>query len=385
MSGLITRETILPTNQENNNLFFNMIQLKTHIKTAALIFAAGIIAISFRSEEHQHKGLKDYYQQYFAIGVAVTPRDLTAPNRDLVLQQFNSITSENAMKMGPIHPLENKYNWDTSDSLASFARANSLKLRGHCLVWHNQTPQWLFKDDKGEVVSKHVLLKRLKDHIHTVVKRYQNDIYAWDVVNEVIADDTAYFRPSPLYKIAAEDFVEMSFRYAHEADPKALLFYNDYHTEQPDKRDKIYKMLKGLLAKGVPIHGIGLQGHWSIHNPSRSELEKSISLFASLGLQIQITELDVSIYEGNQGGQILQNKEKNNAAEFTAALEEQQLQQYKMIFEVLRKHKDQITSVTFWNLSDQYSWLDHRGPKNFPLLFDRELKPKKAYFEVINF
>lgn len=362
-----------------------MIKSKITIAVAALLIAAEVTSTAFRNPKTHHRGLKDYYQQYFPIGVAVAPGDLSGTNRELILQQFNSITAENAMKMGPIHPMEDRYVWETPDAIAAFARLNKIKLRGHCLVWHNQTPSWLFKDQSGHQISKDVLLKRLKAHIQTVVTRYKKDSYAWDVVNEVIADDSAYFRPSPLYTIAGEDFVEMSFRYAHEADPKAILFYNDYNTEIPEKREKIYKMLKSLLAKGVPIHGIGLQGHWSVSNPSRTELEKSISLFSSLGLQIQITELDVSIYAGNQGGQLIRNKQEVETAAFTSDIEEKQLQQYKMIFDVLRKNKKHITGVTFWNLSDKYSWLDYRGPKNFPLLFNQELKPKKAYFEVINF
>jgi endo-1,4-beta-xylanase len=360
-------------------------QTKNLQRILVLLIAAGTASIALSSHQEQNKGLKDYYRDYFTMGVAVTPRDLSGGPRHLILQQFSSITAENAMKMGPIHPREDHYAWKAADSIAAFAKSNGIKLRGHCLVWHTQTPSWLFKDGQGNQISKEVLLKRLKEHIETVVNRYHQEVYAWDVVNEVISDDSAYFRPSPLYKIAGEDFVEMAFRYAHQADPKAMLFYNDYNTEQPAKREKIYRMLKGLLAKGVPIHGIGLQGHWSINNPSRSELEKSITLFSSLGLKIQITELDVSVYAGNQGGQIIVNKEKTKTGEFTPDIEQKQLLQYKMIFDVLRKHKDKVTGVTFWNLSDRYSWLDFRGPKNYPLLFDQQLKPKKAYFEVINF
>lgn len=352
---------------------------------AVLLLATGVVFSAYKSQEVNAKGLKDYYQKYFPIGVAITPWDLSGDNRNLILNQFNSITAENAMKMGPIHPMENTYNWKIADSIAAFARINGLKLRGHCLVWHKQTPNWLFKGEDGNMVSKEILLKRIQEHINTVVNRYKKDIYAWDVVNEVIADDSAYFRKSPLYQIAGEDFVEMAFRYAHQADPKAQLFYNDYNTEQPLKRDKIYRMLKGLLAKGVPIHGVGLQGHWSINNPSRSELEKSIALFSSLGLKVQITELDVSVYSGNQGGRLIKGNASSEVEPFTPEMEEKQLSQYKMIFEVLRKYKANITGVTFWNLSDRYSWLDNRGPKNYPLLFDKNLMPKKAFFEVIKF
>ncbi|NTE03193.1 endo-1,4-beta-xylanase [Agrobacterium tumefaciens] len=362
-----------------------MIKRNVILIGVTLLLTICITITAFKPLAKKSKGLKDYYQKYFPIGVAVAPYDLTGANKELIIQQFNSVTAENAMKMGPIHPAENEYNWKIGDSIAAFARKNNLKMRGHCLVWYNQAPRWFFKNDQGNTVTKEELLGRLKEHIHTVVNHYKKDIYAWDVVNEVIADDSTYFRNSQFYKIAGEDFVEMAFRYAHEADPKARLFYNDYNTEQPKKRDKIYKMIKALLAKGVPIHGIGLQGHWSVSNPSRSELEKSISLFASLGLDVQITELDVSVYEGNQGGQLIQNAAQKAKAEFTPEMESRQLEQYKMIFEVLRKYKKNITGVTFWNLSDRYTWLDRRGKKNYPLLFDTELKPKKAFYEVTKF
>jgi endo-1,4-beta-xylanase len=330
-------------------------------------------------------GLKDYYKKYFPIGVAVKPSDLRGKEKSLILEHFNSITAENAMKMGPIHPGENRYFWSIADSIVEFGVANKIKVRGHCLVWHAQTPYWLFKDSVGEPVSKEVLLSRIKNHIETVVSRYRGKIYAWDVVNEVMADDTGYYRKSPFLKIAGEDFIEQAFRYAHEADPKAILFYNDYNTENPIKRDKIYKMLKNLLAKGVPIHGVGLQAHWSINSPSRAELEKSIEMFSSLGLQIQFTELDVSVYAGRQGGQLITGEKSTQAISFTSEMEQKQLEKYQMIFEVFRKYKKHITGVTFWNLSDKYSWLDGRGRKNYPLLFDTELQPKKAYYEVIKF
>jgi endo-1,4-beta-xylanase len=330
-------------------------------------------------------GLKDYYKNYFPIGVAVKPNDLHNQEKALILTHFNSITAENAMKMGPIHPFENRFFWKIADSIVQFGLQNKIKVRGHCLVWYAQTPRWLFKDSTGNQVTKEVLLSRIKNHINTVVSRYRGKIYAWDVVNEVIADDTSTFRKSQLYNIAGEEFIEQAFRDAHAADPKALLFYNDYNTENPIKRDKIYRMLKKLLDKGVPIHGVGLQAHWSISNPIRSELEKSIELFSSLGLQIQFTELDISVYSGRQGGQMITGEKGVNAAVFTPEMEQQQLEKYKMVFEVFRKYKKNITGVTFWNLSDRYSWLDARGRKNFPLLFDADLKPKKAYYEVTKF
>lgn len=331
------------------------------------------------------KGLKDYYEKYFPIGVAITPANINGADRQMILQHFNSITAENAMKMGPLHPEESHFYWKNADSIVAFGITNKLKIRGHCLVWHTQAPRWLFRGADGKFVSKQILLERLKNHINTVVSRYKGKIYAWDVVNEVIDDDTAYFRKTPLFEIAGEEFIEQAFRYAHQADPKAILFYNDYNTENPVKREKIYRMLKKLLSRGVPIHGIGLQAHWSVNTPSREELEKSIKMFSSLGLTIQFTELDISVYTGNQGGQIIRGQRDTTAAVFTKEMEEKQLEKYRMVFEVFRKYKKNISGVTFWNLSDRYSWLDNRGKKNFPLLFDTNLQPKKAYYEVIRF
>lgn len=332
------------------------------------------------------KGLKDYYRDYFTMGVAVTPRDLRSDAANLVVKEFASMTPENAMKMGPIHPKENEYFWSDADSIAAFAKRNKMKLRGHTLCWHSQTPTWLFKTATGDTVSKAVLLQRLKDHITTVVNRYKGTIYAWDVVNEVIDDnDSKYLRNTAWTRICGEEFIARAFEYAHAADPKAVLFYNDYNTENPGKRDRIFKLVKGLKDAGVPIHGVGLQGHWSISNPAREELEKSIKMFSSLGLQVQVTELDVSVYSGRQGGQLIQGQRDTTVAAFTPEMEQQQLEKYKMMFEVFRQYKKQLTGVTFWNISDRATWLDQRGRKNYPLLFDRNFERKKAYWAVVNF
>jgi endo-1,4-beta-xylanase len=331
------------------------------------------------------KGLKDYYKDYFLMGAAVTPRSLHGEDSALIVNQFNSLTAENAMKMGPIHPKENEYYWKGADSIVAFAKKHRLKMRGHTLCWHTQVPNWIFKTEQGDTVTKEVLLQRLKDHITTVVNRYKGNIYAWDVVNEVIDDnDSIFFRKTAWYKITGEDFIAKAFEYAHAADPKAILFYNDYNTENPKKRDKIFQMVKKLKDAGVPIHGVGLQGHWSINNPTQQELEKSIQMFSSLGLQVQITELDVSVYTGRQGGQMIQGQ-RDTSATFTPEMEQLQREKYKMAFEVFRKYRDKITGVTFWNVSDRYSWLDRRGRKNYPLLFDTNRQPKKAYWEVVNF
>jgi endo-1,4-beta-xylanase len=304
----------------------------------------------------------------------------------LILREFNGITAENAMKIGPIHPEENRFNWEPADQIVNFAQTNGLRMRGHTLVWHNQTPDWLFQDGQGNPVTKEVLLKRLENHIKAVVTRYKGKIYAWDVVNEVIDDNPAiFYRDSKWYTICGEEFISKAFEFAHAADPDALLFYNDYNTENPAKREKIYKLVKELLDKKIPVHGIGLQGHWSIYEPSEYELRESMQKFSSLGLALQITELDVSVYPSEHSRR---DTRPGETGILTEEMLKKQSEQYNMFFRVFREYKNVITGITFWNVSDKRTWLDSfpvRGRKNYPLLFDQELKPKKAYLEVVNF
>jgi endo-1,4-beta-xylanase len=356
-------------------------------KVFLLLALSATIIDGINAQKDSGKGLKDYYKKYFPIGVAVAPNNLKGDEAQLILQQFNSITPENAMKMGPIHPEEKRYYWNDADSIVEFAQKNGLRVRGHNLCWHNQTPRWLFKDSSGRNVTKEVLLQRLKDHITTVVNRYKGKIYAWDVVNEAIADDSAhYLRNSMWYQICGEDFIAKAFEYAHAADPDALLFYNDYNEINAVKREKIYRLVKGLKDAGVPIHGIGLQGHWAINEPSGKQLDSTIKKFADLGLKVQITELDISVYPKEHNAR--ERKPADADTAFSSEKEKKQIEVYKMCFEVFRKYRKILSGVTFWNVSDRRSWLDNfpvRGRKDYPLLFDKDLKPKKAFWEVVSF
>jgi endo-1,4-beta-xylanase len=333
------------------------------------------------------KGLKVYYNDYFPIGVAVSPRALKTDEAGLILQHFNSLTPENAMKMGPIHPKENEYNWKDADSIIAFAQRHKLKVRGHTLLWHNQTPSWLFVDNAGNKVSKEVLLQRMKDHIFTVAGRYKGKIYAWDVVNEAISDKRdEYLRPSEWLQICGEEYIAKAFQWAHEAAPDALLLYNDYNEISPVKREKIYRLVKSLKETGVPIHGVGLQAHWAVNEPSRGQLDSTLQRFADLGLKVQITELDISVYPKEHDARERRAEDANT--QYTAEREQKQQKVYKMAFELFRKHRNIISGVTFWNISDRHSWLDNfpvKNRKDYPLLFNKELQPKKAYWEVVNF
>jgi len=333
------------------------------------------------------KGLKDYYSGYFPIGVAVSPSNLNlgTGEREIIDAEFNSLTAENVMKMGPIHPEENRYYWNDADRVVNFAVANNLKIRGHTLCWHQQTPSWIFRNTDGTTVTKEVLLNRLKDHITQVVTRYKGKVYAWDVVNEAIDEDNAKtYRQSQWYTICGEEYIAKAFQWAHEADPEALLFYNDYNAESSGKRDRIFNMLKGLIEAGVPVHGIGLQGHWSTFWPSETEIRNTIAKFSTLSIKIQITELDLSVYSSTADFSVRTPGDDD----FTAQMERAQMDKYKMIFRVFRENKNVITGVTFWNVSDNHSWLDNFpvvNRKNYPLLFDQNYQRKKAYWEVVNF
>lgn len=331
-------------------------------------------------------GLKDYYADYFPIGTSVGPRNLSGLDSTLITREFASITAENIMKMGPIHPEPDEYRWTYADQMMAFAERHGLKVRGHTLCWHNQVGQWMFKDAEGAEVSKEVLLDRLKEHIFSVAGRYQDQVYAWDVVNEVISDTKDEFlRNSEWFEICGEEFIYKAFEYAHEAAPDALLFYNDYGATNPIKRDKIVRLIKQLQERGIPIHGMGMQGHWSIYHPSEKDIRDAIQAYADLGLQVQITELDISVYPSESGRRA---KRADESDEFTPELEQRQLAKYREIFRVFRDFKDVITGITFWNVTDRHSWLDNfpvRGRKNYPLLFDQNGNRKKAYQAVTEF
>lgn len=325
------------------------------------------------------KSLCKEYDKYFPIGAAVNP-EVIKSHAELLVKHFNSITPENEMKPASLHISETQYSFEKADILVDFARENNMKVRGHTLVWHNQTPDWFFEDKAGGPASRELLLKRMKEHIHTVTSRYKGSVYCWDVVNEAIEDSSSlYLRKSKWLQMVGEDYIERAFEYTHESDPEALLFYNDYNEFEIEKSEKIFQLVKSLKDKNIPIHGIGMQGHWSIYGPSIEEIKRAIEKYAVLGLKLQITELDVSLYESNYKGTELK-------APLSELLSKQEVY-YGKIFELFREYKDVISGVTFWGAADDVSWLNYfpsRGRKNWPLLFNDEHMPKPAFYSVIN-
>ncbi|MCR4854241.1 MAG: endo-1,4-beta-xylanase [Prevotella sp.] len=321
------------------------------------------------------QGLKDAYKSEFMIGVAVNQRNVTDPAQmALIKREFNSITCENDMKPEPTEPKEGEFNWENADRIANFCRQNGIKLRGHCLMWHSQIGKWMTDDNP----TKEVFYQRMKNHIQAVVSRYKDVVYCWDVVNEAITDDKNSvdpYRQSPMYKLCGDEFIAKAFQYAHEADPKALLFYNDYNECDPVKSQRIYNMVKAMKQAGVPIHGIGMQGHYNIYGPTEQEVDNAVTLYKKIVKHIHVTELDIRI-NTEMGGQLRFSRE---GAAVSDSVKQHLADQYARVFNVFRKHKDVIDCVTFWNLGDRDSWL---GAANYPLPFDSDYQPKLAY-EVI--
>jgi endo-1,4-beta-xylanase len=317
--------------------------------------------------------LSKVYEEYFNIGAAVNLKTIES-QKDLLRNHFNSVTAENDMKFSEIQPAEGQFTFEKADQLAAFAKENGMKMRGHTLVWHNQTPDWVFED-----ADRETLLKRMKDHITAVMNRYKGTIFCWDVVNEAVTDEgSELYRPTKWLQIIGEDYIEKAFRFAHEADPEALLFYNDYNESNPEKREKIYKLVKSLVDKGVPIHGVGLQAHWNLVNPSLEEIRTAIERYAALGLKLHLTELDISVFNFED--------KRADLTEPTNEMVELQAERYQQIFHLLRQYQDHITSVTFWGAADDYTWLSDfpvSGRKNWPFLFDENHQPKESFWKVV--
>ncbi|WP_416151386.1 endo-1,4-beta-xylanase [Salipaludibacillus sp. HK11] len=319
------------------------------------------------------------YQNHFPIGAAVNDISIRS-DKELLVKHFNSLTSENDMKPVSLQPVEGVFTFEKADKMFAFADKNNMKVRGHTLIWHNQTPDWFFEDERGAQVSKEKLLSRMESHISTVVKRYKGRIYSWDVVNEAISDDeNEFLRKSKWFEILGEDFIAKAFEFAHKADPEASLFYNDYNECHPEKLEKIYRLVKSLVDKGVPIHGVGLQAHWNLFKPTIEDIRIALERYASLGLQIQITEMDVSVFDWED--------RRTDLKEPTEQMLEMQEQRYEEFFDLLKEYRDVITSVTFWGVSDKYTWLSDfpvPGRKNWPFVFDDNHEVKNSFWKIVN-
>lgn len=373
--------------------------------------------------------LKELFKKDFLIGVAVNSRSITGDAGKFVTENFNTMTCENEMKpqsllyfprqspMGAPQPQGAQagqasqpqggqprqgmggfsqgplkldtinglvFNWASADRIVEFAKANNMTMRGHTLVWHSQTPAAFFNDDKGNPLTKDQLFARLKVYMTAVMTHFKNVTFCWDVVNEAVSDKEGetYRTESPWYKACGKDYLAFAFRTARSINPNVKLVYNDYNFVNPAKLERACTILKELLDAGVPIDAVGLQGHWS-NDITAEMLQTVIDRMTALGLKIQITELDVTTYTSYHGDGAKHQVQETQP--YTKQVEDNLADSYKRFFEVLHKNAGKITSVTFWGLDDGRTWLSGfpvRGRTDYPLLFDKELKPKKAYYSV---
>jgi endo-1,4-beta-xylanase len=355
-----------------------------------------LLALGITTNAQTQPSLKDAYKDFFLIGAAINQSQIygkdTAEDA-LIRAQFSSITPEDVLKWEIVHPQPDTYDFAAADAYVDFGQKNHTHIVGHTLVWHHETPKWVFEDEKGKPPSREALLQRMHDHIRTVVGRYKGRINSWDVVNEALDEDGS-LRQTPWLKIIGEDYIAKAFEFAHQADPSAQLNYNDYSLENAAKREGALKLIKKLRAEGVPVNAVGLQGHYRFEWPTVEQLDTTITEFGKLGVKVMITELDIDILPKATSGQTAdvslnveaQAKLNPYANGLPDSAQQTLAKRYADLFSVLLKHRDVVTRVTFWGVTDAGSWLNNwpvRGRTSYPLLFDRHAQPKPAFHAVI--
>ena len=333
--------------------------------------------------------LREAYKNDFLIGTALNTQQIEEKDTGaakLVPVQFNAATPENIMKAEIIHPQWDKYNFDLADKMVEYGKKHNILINGHTLIWHSQLPA--FARNIKDVDSFKTFFN---DHITTIASRYDGKMFSWDVVNEALNEDGTMRKSIFLDKLG-DDFVTEAFRIAQKAAPNTELYYNDYNIEQPKKRAGTIAIIKKIQAAGVRIDGVGIQGHWHVNKVPLKDIEESILEFSALGLKVMFTELDIEVLQRNfQGAEVSQRVASNPALNpyvngLPDSVQVQLANDYESLFKLFLKHKDKVTRVTFWGVADGNSWLNGwpvRGRTNYPLLFDRQYKPKPAYYKVI--
>jgi endo-1,4-beta-xylanase len=338
--------------------------------------------------------LRDAAAGLFTVGVGISDRIPEQPaDWPLLTTQFGAVTPENCLKPDPVQVAEGKFSFTRADAFVNFATSNQLQTVGHCLVWakDDRTPPWFYRDGTNPA-SRELLLARMKTHIDTVAGRFRGRIAMWDVVNEALDDGTNYLRASGWSAACGEEFIAKAFEFAHAVDPKALLIYNDYNNEQPAKRAKLIQLVRSLREKNVPIHAIGLQGHYEIDRLPLADMEATLVAMRELGMKVVVSELDIDVIPrggwwadgGKHRGELAKLDPYRDGC--PPEILQRQAEQYAQLFRLFRKHADVIARVSFWNLHDGQSWLNGFPWRrvNYPLLFDRERKAKPAFEAVIN-
>lgn len=336
--------------------------------------------------------LRQAFAPYFLLGTALSAQQIAGQERGtlpLVQQHFNSLTAENVMKWQLLQPVEGQFDFSDADALLALAEQQGSVLIGHTLLWHEQTPAWVFQGPDGGPASRELLLTRLTSHIQTVMGRYRGKIKGWDVVNEALNEDGS-LRDTPWRRILGDDFYLTAFALAQQADPAAELYYNDFNLFKPAKRQGAVRLVRQLQAAGIKVAGIGMQGHYGLDFPALQEVEDSIRAFAATGAQVMITELDITVLPNPEQAQIgadvsqklaLQARLNPYTAGLPADVSQALTDRYHALFQLFLQYEASISRVTLWGVHDGQSWRNGfpmQGRTDYALLFDRDLTPKPA-------
>jgi endo-1,4-beta-xylanase len=373
---------------------------RTWTGLGAVVLAASSLGSAAADRTPEAPALKGLLPKGMLMGAALSTNQAAekdAAAAELVARHFNSITPENLLKPEPIHPEPDRYNWEPADQYVAFGLKHGMTIIGHTLVWHQQTPAWFFAGKDGaRLADRETALARLRAHIHAVVGRYKGRIRGWDVVNEAIDDDDdGTMRKTKWLEAIGDDYIAKAFEFAHEADPDAELYYNDYNLTSAPKRATAIRIATELKAKGLRVDGIGEQGHWLLGQPSLADIETTITDIAGAGFKVLITELDVDVlprdpamYGADLAKKAEMRAETNLFPDRLPADKQRELaQRYADVFKLFLKHRGKIARVTFWGVNDGQSWLNGfpiPGRVNHPLLFDRQNKPKPAFDRVVH-
>lgn len=360
------------------------------------LLAIVVAACGAQTAVKKEATLKDALGDKFLIGTALNTRQSSGQDTNavkVVKKHFNAIVAENCMKSEVLQPEEGRYDFRQADEFVKFGEDNGMTVTGHCLIWHSQCPRWFLVDKDGKNVSAEVLKQRMKEHITTVVGRYKGSILGWDVVNEAIMEDGSY-RKSKFYEILGEEFIPLAFQYAHEADPEAELYYNDYNMHEPGKRATVVKLVNDLKKRGLRIDAVGMQGHVGMDYPDLSEFEASMEAYAATGAKVMITEFDMSALPTISRSANVADRvdfEKKTLNPYPNGLPDSVSVEWNARMETFMnlfiKHADYVTRVTAWGVSDRDSWKNNfpmRGRTDYPLFFDREYRPKPFVRKLID-
>jgi len=364
-------------------------------RAAVLVLAVTLGSIAVRSAADGQTpppgaapALKDLVPKGWLIGVAINQRQsdgVDAPAVEIITKHFNSISPENLLKFQSVHPQPDTFSFDAQDRYVAFGRDRGMAVIGHNLVWHSQTPAWVWAGADGGLADRATLLERMRTHIATVVGRYKGRIHGWDVVNEALNEDGT-LRDSSWRRGIGDDYIAKAFEFAHQADPDAELYYNDYNlATKPAKRAGAIRIIKDLQQRGVRIDAVGEQGHWRLDSPTNTEIDQALGELRATGVKVMITELDVNLLppiEAGARGQPPPPGSNPYADGLPDEVQQALANRYADAFRLFLKHRDGIMRVTFWGVSDADSWLN-RGRVNHPLLWDRQRQPKAAFDAVV--